>query len=106
MPPITFILEKQPAEILPYSVDFTKRLPTGQVIQGTSTVVVTDDQGANVSGSMIVGSPTIARPLITVTLQAGTNGKDYLVTFTAQTQNYKFEEDVRLKVREKNLTSS
>jgi hypothetical protein len=96
-----FILIKQPNEIVPCSVSFTKRLPTGETVGGSSTVVVTDADGGEVSGALLE-SDSVASPVISSIIKAGSDGSEYTITFTAITTptGYKLEEEVTLQVRE------
>lgn len=94
-----FILPKQPSEKLPCGVDFVKVLPAGETIQGSSTVTVKDAAGTDVTSS-IKATHAINGTQITAIVQAGTAGETYTVTFKAVTQNYTFEEEVILEVKE------
>jgi hypothetical protein len=98
-----FILRKQPNEIVPCSIDFKLRIPTGETISaGTSTVTVTDSGGTDKTTDMTVGSFAISGTVLSVVLKAGTNLLNYTVTFKAVTTPaaYKFEDEVLLEIRE------
>ncbi len=90
---------KQPNEIKPIGIDFSPWLPVGETLLGTSNVKVYDAANQDVSSSMLQ-SQTINSPYLDGLIKAGTDGQDYKITFTAVTQNDKWEYDVILKVRE------
>ncbi|TAK63648.1 MAG: hypothetical protein EPO24_04050 [Bacteroidetes bacterium] len=90
---------KQPSEQIPLSLDFSAVLPTGETVQSSSTVKIVDPDGADVTATMLLDSSTDDSAVYAI-ITGGTGLLDYKVTFTALTQNYKFEEDIVLKVRE------
>ena len=91
---------KQPNEILPITLDLTDYIPTGETVQGTSSVVITDSAGQSQTTSMLQ-TTTISSPYITAVVKAGTGGSSYTVTFTIKTTNYTLEEEVKLVVKER-----
>jgi hypothetical protein len=99
------LFEKQPREKIPITCDLglNRYIPDGETIQNTSSVVITDATGANVSAAMLHAT-SINSPKITAVIKAGTSGAYYTVTFNIITENYQFEEEVRLAVKE--LTAS
>jgi hypothetical protein len=90
---------KQPNETVPFTMDFSDVLPTGEVLQNTSDVKIYDSSGNDVSATML-HAKSIVSPNINAVVKAGTSLSNYKITFIAITQNYRFEEDITLKVRE------
>ena len=52
------------------------------------------------SGTLL-DAVSVASPKITARIKAGTSGQTYTVTFTIMTEQYQFEEEVKLNVRER-----
>lgn len=101
-----FSLIKQPGEKFTIGVDFANDLASGETI-GTATMTCVDtsdntDASATVfSGvySIATGDATSSR--IDQKIQAGTDGKEYKVTFKANTSSSNiFEADVYITVEE------
>lgn len=82
-------------------MSYTKRLPSGETLAASSTVVVTDSDGTDVSSTLLDAS-NVSSPVISARIKAGTDGQDYTITFTGITTptGYKLEEEVTLQVRE------
>jgi hypothetical protein len=95
-----YIIVKQVAEKIPITLDLINYLPSAESIQPTSTVVITDSLGVN-QNATILDAISISSPKITARIKAGTAGQVYTVTFTIVTENFIFEEEVRLEVKEK-----
>ena len=75
------VLYKRPSEKISYAYDFTPKLQSDSGLSASSVTAV-DEEGTNVSSS-IVSSSTASGLVVTGILQAGSDGKDYLVTFQA-----------------------
>ncbi len=90
---------KQPGEKVPVAMDFTAILPVGETLQGTSEVKVYDSEGTDVTATLL-DIKTVVSPKLNAVIKAGTDGEDYKIKFIARTQNYIYEEDMTLKVRE------
>jgi hypothetical protein len=96
--PVTY-LPKQPAEVIPISVSFVLRLPTGETLQSSSTVTaIAISDGSDASS--LVSALDVTSPIITVTFSGGAHGEDYRISFTGVSQNYTFEYDVIIQCRE------
>jgi hypothetical protein len=98
-----FILRKQPNEIVPCSIDFKRRIPTGETINAAVSIVkVTDSSGVDKTSTMMVGVLAVSGTIISAVIQAGTDLDDYTITFRAVTTPavYKFEDEVLLEIRE------
>jgi len=90
---------KQPGEVVPVAMDFSNVLPTGETLQGTSDVKVYDADGVDKTSTMLT-SKSVTSPKLNAIIKAGDSAKDYKITFIGITQNYRYEEDVTLKVRD------
>ena len=73
------VIDKQAGERRQVPVDFAARLTAGDSLNG-AVVTVTDNAGADVSGAMLVGSPTVGSDSVVLTVQAGAAGQVYLLT--------------------------
>jgi hypothetical protein len=97
MPIVTYVA-KQPSEEIPVAVSFVNRLPTGETLQGTSSVdAVAVSDGSDASS--LVSDLGISSPIISCKFTGGVHGEDYKLTFLAATQNYTYEWDVVVQVR-------
>jgi phage-related protein len=90
---------KQPDEKIPLAMDFINVLPIGETLQSSSDVKVYDGNGTDVSGTMLFFK-TVVGSKVNAIIQNGADLGDYKITFIGITQNYQFEEDITLKVRE------
>lgn len=94
------IINKQPAEIFPVSIDFTGRLPEGiTVASGTVSAV---DQTTLSADASVYQSGTLSTTTTTATarLKAGVDGRNYVVTYTVTLSDGSIlVEDILLKVR-------
>jgi hypothetical protein len=78
------VIEKHPnAEILFDDFDFTDELPDDAALDSVNSVVTAVDSAGN-SAASVVGTVSRDGMSLRAILQAGTNGEDYLVTFTAE----------------------
>ena len=75
-----FLLYKRPAEVIPYTADFTDLLPSDTELDSTSKAQALDtadeDQTSFLVQSAIV---TAGSKILTITLMNGLNGEDYTV---------------------------
>lgn len=93
---------KQPAEEQTRGVDFTGKLPTGVAVS-SATVAATDIEAGTDVSATVLGSTTasVASNVASVLMKAGTDGKRYLIEFTATLDNSDIlEEDIVMLVRE------
>lgn len=89
---------KQPAEEVRLAVNFDKLLGVGETSQVGSDVKVYDDQGQDVT-STLLKTKTVGARRIDAIIKAGTNGKVYKVMFTMITQNERYDEPWEVVVR-------
>ena len=96
---------KQPAEVKVYQIDYSEWLSTGETITNVDTTVEllnpeTGDVGEptlSIGTNQIVGSGTIFEYYV----ESGTDGKNYKVTFQADTSNLQLQEsEIEFKVRD------
>lgn len=73
------ILEKTPAEVINYTKDFTDLLPNDTSI-GTSSASAIKSDGTSAA---IIGTVTDSGMIVTVPINATTEGEDYVVTIKA-----------------------
>lgn len=99
-----FTVEKQPAEIIPVTINFVRLLPAGETLGNNCSVTALDINGNNASNNIIVTS-LAASPYLTATVTGGNNSEVYSLSFKGITTpgNYVFEEDVVLKIVEKKI---
>jgi len=64
-------------------VDFTDELPDDTSVSSSSTTTAVDEAGTD-SSATVVGTKSQSGMAQRAVLQAGTNGKDYTVTFTGR----------------------
>lgn len=75
------VLYKRPSEKISYAYDFAPKLQSDSALSASSVTAV-DEEGNNAS-STVVASSSASGVILTGVLQAGTNGKDYTITFQA-----------------------
>jgi hypothetical protein len=90
-------LKEGTASVVPLSVDFSRLLPTGQTLQVTSSVAITDSFGNDTTSAML-SSTVLDSTKMTAIIQAGAIGIHYKVLFTAITQLYTYQKIVELEV--------
>ena len=73
------VIEKTPAEVIKYTKDFTDLLPNDTSI-GTSAASAIKSDGTSAA---IIGTVTDSGMIITVPINATTDGEDYTVTIQA-----------------------
>ena len=73
------VIEKTPSEVINYTKDFSELLPSDTSI-GTSSATALKSDGTSAS---IIGSVTDSGMVVTVPINATTDGEDYLVTIVA-----------------------
>jgi hypothetical protein len=80
----TIILgDKNPSEILPYSVDFTDRLLVGETISTPFLSILVFSGQDGDPDAMIISGPTVVGNTITFVLGGGNSGVIYLVVVSA-----------------------
>jgi len=84
-----------------HTVDFTDELPDDSSISGASTVTAVDS--GDTAASSVVGTVSQSGMSLSAILQAGTDGEDYLVTFTGRgtTTSRDAIKTVEMRVRNK-----
>lgn len=97
------VITKQPGEQYPVEVDFSAsgKLPSGTTI--SSGTVKAEDSGSDVSGTVLGStSATISGGnKARVVVKAGTDGKEYKITFTVTlSDGSKLEEEIFMRVKE------
>ena len=91
---------KQPSEAFLYTVDFTKRLSSGDTVSSGAVLATRESDGADVSGS-VAPSVEVVTPKIGVHVAAGVDGKTYLLGVRATTAAaYVHEKNIRMTVQE------
>lgn len=91
---------KQPEEIFPISVDFSRVLAEGETIdEGESSVVAYDAEGEDVSDEIIEGSLNVVDGKIYHKVKGGVSGLVYKITFLAVTSAANvYEKDIMMHV--------
>jgi hypothetical protein len=69
------VLIKQPGETLPYAIDFTNLIPTGDSLSSVTSVTATPSG----SGDLTLGSASISGTQVQFTIEGGIEGKMYRV---------------------------
>lgn len=95
---------KQPNEKFPIAADFSAVLAENESIDGNnSSVVAEDENGTDVSSSVLVSSSmTVDGPRLIVTVTGGDAGKRYKITFRCHTTTGNiYELDVQMIVNER-----
>lgn len=69
------VLVKQPGETLPYAIDFTNLIPTGESLSSVTSVTATPSG----SGDLTLGSATISGTQVQFTIEGGIEGKMYRI---------------------------
>lgn len=82
---------KTPAETYTKAIDYTDRLPTGATPSAVSLAAV--DMLDNSSAAGVVGSGSASGNTSLVPITGGTDGHDYLLTFTTTLSNGNVLED-------------
>lgn len=82
-------------------MDYTNKLPTGATVSsGTVAAVDLVDNSSASSTVLASTTATISGAQARVKVQAGTNGRSYIVTFTTTLSNGDIlEDDVRMDVK-------
>lgn len=89
---------KQPAEILDYDFDFTKRLAPSADTISTATVICDNCSGA---GTLVLGSTVVSVNVVKQWVSAGISGETYKLTCTAiTTAGRKFEQEMYIPCKE------
>lgn len=95
---------KQPSEAFSFTVDFSPRLSTGEGISTTTVAATKVSDGTSATATVIVSaSVSSASGVVTVPVQAGTDGEDYRIKVTIVTDATPaatHEADILMKVRE------
>jgi hypothetical protein len=99
------VLYKRPNEKVRYTYDFTPKLAdtdTALSAISTSNVSAVDEEG-NDASSTVVANKSISGLILSADLIAGTDGKDYLVTYkgVGSTSSNPREWVVEMRVRSK-----
>ena len=96
--------DKQPSEVFPVEEMFHRILSDGEtIVEGTSEVLAFDEDGTDVSASVIDSKsvPAEGTSLIGV-VKAGESGKLYTITFRATTSlGYVYESDRKMYIKER-----
>ncbi len=79
--------------------DFDPELPEGETLLGTSEVAVFDDEGTDVSDTLVKSTTLDGNTMNVIIDEGGTDGDDYSVNFIGRTANLKAVHAVTMKVR-------
>lgn len=91
--------DKQPARLKTYSLNLTKRLPSGTTIDSASTTATLVSDGTVVTSSVVVGN-VVSGNNVNVQTKGGSDGIDYkITTVVTLSDNDTPEYDVTMKVR-------
>lgn len=91
--------KKQPGRLQTYTLNLTKRLPSGTTISSASTVATLVSDGTVVTNSIVVGN-VVSGNNVNVQTKGGSDGIDYkITTVVTLSDNDTPEYDVTLKVR-------
>jgi hypothetical protein len=97
----TETFEKQTAEKIPKGIEYTDRLPEGEVVQFADVKVRVYTAGTDLTGTMIEGVPTVTDTRITAMIKGGADGTDYKITYLATCSNGTIlEDDLLMQVRD------
>jgi len=77
--------EKKSTEKRRLFFDTNHCLVGGDSLLEIDSITVVDSNGADVSSSLIFGTPSIAGNTVTITIQNGTNGKKYICRIRLKT---------------------
>lgn len=92
------VLVKQPGETLPYAIDFTNLIPTGDSLSSVTSVTATPSG----SGDLTLGSASISGTQVQFTIEGGIEGKMYRVeAIVVTTDGSILEGDGRLFVTDR-----
>ena len=97
------VIYKRPNEIYYYEYDFSPKLASNDTtITAGSTVTAIDEEG-NSATSTVVSGAAVSGTTLSAKLIAGTNGKDYTITYhgIGSTSSYEREWVVEMRVRSK-----
>lgn len=75
---MAFVLTKRPVDVIDHTLDFTNYLPAGVTVASAVSLVK-----GELDTLLVVNATTVASPLVTVQLSAGTAGAIYQVYVTA-----------------------
>lgn len=92
---------KQPSETYPIAIEFSGKLPTGSTVASGTVSAIDTSNGADATSAVLASSSlTIQGSTQAVaTVQAGTDGKTYKLTFLVTlTPAAVLEEDVLMQV--------
>ena len=90
---------KQPSEIFPITLDFSRRLATGETI--SSKTVTAAIVGGGDATATVIDSSAIDGTEINITVKAGSDGVEYKITvkITSSASNV-FEDEITMTVTE------
>ena len=75
------VVEKKPAEKFAVSIDFTDRLPSGATISSGTVTAKIVETGAADTSVYASGTLTTTTTTAAATLQAGSDGAKYVITY-------------------------
>lgn len=91
---------KQPAEMRKLEFAGSRSLPVGDTFI-SATAVIYDEDGNDVSASMISGSPSVSTDIIYIIIHGGTHGKKYYLKILATTSGGEvIEDDLEITVKQ------
>jgi len=99
-----FYWEKQSWESIIIGFDGEDTIAENDTISAVDAKVF-DDEGTDVSATMLEGAPSFTTNTVQVQVKAGTAGKDYSLQLRVYTTNgEKIEDDLEVRVRAKSYT--
>ena len=91
---------KQPSEIFPISIDFSRRLASGETISSVTVGAIIVSTSADATAT-VISSSAINDTAIDITVKSGTDGAVYTITIkiTSSSANV-FEDEITMTVIE------
>ncbi len=94
---------KSSSEVIPHTIDWTNRIPSTDTISSASVTAINLKTQATDLTIFVSPTGTVSSFNTSFRLQAGSNGTDYKMIFTAITANHTYTQAQLLKVREEEI---
>ena len=92
---------KQPAELFPVSIDFSRELDSSETLSSAAITVRNAATAADISAAILSGSAAVATPVITQKITGGTSQDVYILTMLATTSSgNKYEGEITITMIE------
>lgn len=96
----TQVFEKQANEKIPKGIDYVGRLPTGATVQSVAVSAAIMPDLTDAAATVLEGIASVTTTRVTQMLKAGSDGKDYRITFlTTLSDGSQLEDDLLMQVR-------